>query len=193
MLPPNADFFRATFHQQHSEQAAVEDSDAEEIEDATLESEPESEVDEDLSLEMDDGRNANKVRVCVCLCFEAITIVDFSQSHINEQRWKEIVDSFVCHLQKDEMDMEHLATLERLRQSQRQDYLKVRKKKNNIQIVNICIVSTFSKICDHFVSLSLFLSHSGCISAGKCIWVSAGNGSPYERITWYLPLGIIQK
>ncbi|XP_055309806.1 ubiquitin-conjugating enzyme E2 Q2 [Sitodiplosis mosellana] len=84
MLPPNADFFRATFHQ-HSEQAAVEDSDAEEIEDATLESEPESEVDEDLSLEMDDGRNANK---------------------------------------KDEMDMEHLATLERLRQSQRQDYLK---------------------------------------------------------------------
>lgn len=63
MLPPNADFFRATFHQQHSEQAAVEDSDAEEIEDATLESEPESEVDEDLSLEMDDGRNANKVRV----------------------------------------------------------------------------------------------------------------------------------
>lgn len=60
LLPPNADFFRATFHQ-HSEQAAVEDSDAEEIEDATLESEPESEVDEDLSLEMDDGRNANKV------------------------------------------------------------------------------------------------------------------------------------
>lgn len=35
------------------------------------------------------------------------------------------------HLQKDEMDMEHLATLERLRQSQRQDYLKVRMKKSN--------------------------------------------------------------
>lgn len=28
-------------------------------------------------------------------------------------------------LQKDEMEVEHLATLERLRQSQRQDYLKV--------------------------------------------------------------------
>ncbi|XP_031637372.1 ubiquitin-conjugating enzyme E2 Q2 [Contarinia nasturtii] len=84
LLPPNAEFFKATVQQQ-CEQAAVEDSDAEEIEDATLESEPESEVDEDLSLEMDDGRNANK---------------------------------------KDEMDMEHLATLERLRQSQRQDYLK---------------------------------------------------------------------
>lgn len=29
------------------------------------------------------------------------------------------------NLQKDEMEVEHLATLERLRQSQRQDYLKV--------------------------------------------------------------------
>lgn len=61
LLPPNAEFFKATVQQQQCEQAAVEDSDAEEIEDATLESEPESEVDEDLSLEMDDGRNANKV------------------------------------------------------------------------------------------------------------------------------------
>lgn len=62
LLPQNGEFFKAAFHQ-HSEQAAVEDSDAEEIEDATLESEPESEVDEDLSLEMDDGRNANKVYI----------------------------------------------------------------------------------------------------------------------------------
>ena len=29
-------------------------------------------------------------------------------------------------MQKDEMEVEHLATLERLRQSQRQDYLKVK-------------------------------------------------------------------
>lgn len=66
LLPPNADFFKvsngASCDQQHQQQqAAVDDSDAEEIEDATLESEPESEVDEDLSLDMDDGRNANKV------------------------------------------------------------------------------------------------------------------------------------
>lgn len=57
LLPPNAEFFKVSV-----QQPTVEDSDAEEIEDATLESEPESEVDEDLSLEMDDGRNANKVR-----------------------------------------------------------------------------------------------------------------------------------
>lgn len=64
MLPPNAEFFKqvSNAQQQNEQQAAVDDSDAEEIEDATLESEPESEVDEDLSLEMDDGRNANKVR-----------------------------------------------------------------------------------------------------------------------------------
>lgn len=63
LLPSNADLFKASLNaqQQHDQQATVEDSDAEEIEDATLESEPESEVDEDLSLEMDDGRNANKV------------------------------------------------------------------------------------------------------------------------------------
>lgn len=61
LLPPNADFYKVSVQQQCDQQPTVEDSDAEEIEDATLESEPESEVDEDLSLEMDDGRNANKV------------------------------------------------------------------------------------------------------------------------------------
>lgn len=61
LLPPNVDFYKVSNSQQNEPQAAVEDSDAEDIEDATLESEPESEVDEDLSLEMDDGRNANKV------------------------------------------------------------------------------------------------------------------------------------
>lgn len=64
MLPPNAEFFKqvSNAQQQNEQQAAVDDSDAEDIDgDATLESEPESEVDEDLSLEMDDGRNANKV------------------------------------------------------------------------------------------------------------------------------------
>lgn len=33
---------------------------------------------------------------------------------------------FLFFEQKDDMEVEHLATLERLRQSQRQDYLKVR-------------------------------------------------------------------
>lgn len=37
----------------------------------------------------------------------------------------EIFFLFFFQLQKDEMELEHLATLERLRQSQRQDYLKV--------------------------------------------------------------------
>lgn len=65
LLPPNPEFFTQASNAQHNEQQAiVDDSDAEEIEDATLESEPESEVDEDLSLEMDDGRNANKVIHC---------------------------------------------------------------------------------------------------------------------------------
>lgn len=72
LLPPNAEFFKqvSNAQQQNEQQAAVDDSDAEEIEDATLESEPESEVDEDLSLEMDDGRNANKVRASYYKCFE---------------------------------------------------------------------------------------------------------------------------
>lgn len=50
--------------QKNNDQAsAIDDSDAEgdELEDATLESDPESEVDEDLSLDIDDGRNMNKV------------------------------------------------------------------------------------------------------------------------------------
>lgn len=62
LLPPH-EFFKLCNAQPSEQQAAVDDSDAEEIEDATLESEPESEVDEDLSLEMDDGRNANKVNM----------------------------------------------------------------------------------------------------------------------------------
>lgn len=62
LLPPHADFYKVNVQQEIDQPSTVEDSDADEIEDATLESEPESEVDEDLSLEMDDGRNANKVR-----------------------------------------------------------------------------------------------------------------------------------
>lgn len=50
-------------HKLNAAASAIDDSDAEEIEDATLESDPESEVDEDLSLDMDDGRNINKVSV----------------------------------------------------------------------------------------------------------------------------------
>lgn len=63
LLPPHAEFVKdlSAQHNHEQQQAAVDDSDADEIEDATLESEPESEADEDLSLEMDDGRNANKV------------------------------------------------------------------------------------------------------------------------------------
>lgn len=114
LLPPHADFFKVSNAQHNEQQAAVEDSDAEEIEDATLESEPESEVDEDLSLEMDDGRNANKVstHIHIYVCNRIIILVELTT-------WILILK------QKDEMDMEHLATLERLRQSQRQDYLKV--------------------------------------------------------------------
>lgn len=43
------------------EQQSIDDSDADEIDDAAGESDPESEADEDLPLEMDDGRNASKV------------------------------------------------------------------------------------------------------------------------------------
>lgn len=92
LLPPHAEIVKdlCAQHQIDQHQAAVDDSDADEIEDATLgkencffghcidvfiivtktgsfrllsESEPESEADEDLSLEMDDGRNANKVSI----------------------------------------------------------------------------------------------------------------------------------
>lgn len=40
-------------------------------------------------------------------------------------------------LQKDDMEVEHLATLERLRQSQRQDYLKVSSFFNCYKFVNV--------------------------------------------------------
>lgn len=62
LLPPQPELVKDINHQQNvQQQAAIDDSDAEEIEDVIGESEPESEADEDLSLEMDDGRNANKV------------------------------------------------------------------------------------------------------------------------------------
>lgn len=79
LLPPNAEFYKlvSNAQQQNEQHAAVDDSDAEEIEDATLESEPESEVDEDLSLEMDDGRNANKV-----CAFNAKPVFQISGKHL---------------------------------------------------------------------------------------------------------------
>lgn len=56
----------------------------------------------------------------------------------------------------DEMGVEHLATLERLRQNQRQDYLKVGR---------CCFVSLFS--CRSNVDVSLF-----CFCAAVVIWLS---------------------
>lgn len=55
------DFTENSTANRSQEQHSIDDSDADEIEDAVGESEPESEPDEDLPLEMDDGRNANKV------------------------------------------------------------------------------------------------------------------------------------
>lgn len=62
-LPAHMDITPPQHHKLNAAASAIDDSDAEEIEDATLESDPESEVDEDLSLDMDDGRNINKVSV----------------------------------------------------------------------------------------------------------------------------------
>lgn len=45
---------------------------------------------------------------------------------------------FRFNLQKDEMEVEHLATLERLRQTQRQDYLKVMQYKLNLLPLTKC-------------------------------------------------------
>lgn len=87
------------------------DSDQDEIEDPIGESEQESEGDEDLPLEMDDVRSTNKVSNL--------------PPHII-YTYKYIYSYFcISFEQKDDMEVEHLATLERLRQSQRQDYLKV--------------------------------------------------------------------
>lgn len=67
LLPPQPEMVRDFHIQQKAaieqQQAAIDDSDADEIEDAIGESEPESEADEDLSLEMDDGRSASKVSI----------------------------------------------------------------------------------------------------------------------------------
>jgi len=87
------------------------DSDQDEIEDPIGESEQESEGDEDLPLEMDDVRSTNKVRSNLHRLFYLFI-------YYNN-------DNFYSFKQKDDMEVEHLATLERLRQSQRQDYLKV--------------------------------------------------------------------
>lgn len=70
------------------------------------------------------------------------------------------------------MDMEHLATLERLRQSQRQDYLKVVLQTKN-HFDQSKLVKLMSMNC-FFVSIVLL---------GFCIWFSAGNRSFDERIT----------
>lgn len=118
-LPAHMDISPPQLHQ-IDQASGIDDSDceADEIEDATLESEPESEVDEDLSLEMDDGRNANKVNIVYSLVFFCV---------VEKPGIILLIELILLFSeQKDEMDMEHLATLERLRQSQRQDYLKVR-------------------------------------------------------------------
>lgn len=60
----------------------------------------------------------------------------------------------------DEMGVEHLATLERLRQNQRQDYLKVGEKR---------YIGIF------FVNINIY--------AGLSFWFSTSNRSSYERIT----------
>lgn len=69
-------------YKQIDQASGIDDSDCEgdEIEDATLESEPESEVDEDLSLEMDDGRNANKVNIPCFTVFVVVVVDCFSVS-----------------------------------------------------------------------------------------------------------------
>lgn len=61
--------------------------------------------------------------------------------------------------------MEHLATLERLRQSQRQDYLKV-----------LFQTKFFKHNFEYLISFFFYFS-------GICFWVSSSHGSPYERIT----------
>ncbi|XP_059223456.1 ubiquitin-conjugating enzyme E2 Q2 isoform X1 [Stomoxys calcitrans] len=104
-LPPPTS--SSSLNQQPAAQHQIEDieSDQDDIEDPIGDSEQESEADEDLPLEMDDGRSTNKV--------SGMFVVGPIESL-----------NFFYFLQKDEMEVEHLATLERLRQSQRQDYLK---------------------------------------------------------------------
>ena len=70
------------------------------------------------------------------------------------------------------MEVEHLATLERLRQSQRQDYLKV-----SIRV--ICIYTNIDVFILIVGSLILFFFNY----LGFCIWFRSSNRSPYERIT----------
>lgn len=87
--------------------AESEDGD-EDLEENISDDQEGSDLEEDLPLEMDEGKNTNKVRRCgECLLMGLVT-------HFCLSRF----------LQKDEMEVEHLATLERLRQNQRQDYLK---------------------------------------------------------------------
>lgn len=82
-------------------------------------------------------------------------------SDVEEDLQLEMEDS---RAKADEMGVEHLATLERLRQNQRQDYLKV---------------------SDLFISVISVISIES-FSLGFCVRFSSSNRSSNERITGYL-------
>lgn len=80
-------------------------------------------------------------------------------------------------LQKDEMGVEHLATLERLRQSQRQDYLKVMFifcMENSVQ--SLAWKLNYNFAYEYFNNLL-------CICVGFGVWICTSNRSSHEGIT----------
>lgn len=175
MLPqPMPGDFLSNYSNLNQEQQAIDDSDPDDIEDGVGESEPESEVDEDLPLEMDDSRNSNKVNERIGFPFFRVFPVCTTVTNSN------VVSMWIITLQKDEMEVEHLATLERLRQSQRQDYLKV------------IIRDQFTVAMDRMKTEA---NTNGIdvieFIAGLCIRFSASNRSFNERTAWYLSIGIL--
>lgn len=110
-LPPDLDNLTMSLQMPAGEMLVCNDYsndiDSDQEEEAANESEQDSENDEDLPLEMDDGRNISKVGRTTTTCSSAEN------------------DFFFFFKQKEDMDVEHLATLERFRQSHRQEHLKV--------------------------------------------------------------------
>lgn len=110
----------------------TESDEGEEMEEAVGESDQESEADEDLQLEVDDANNTSKVS-------------ETDENMYNQLSNYHSLFFWIPPIQ-DDMEVEHLATLERLRQTQRQDYLKVSPTCNLSGSINVKLIPILTNL-----------------------------------------------
>jgi len=83
----------------------------------------------------------------------------------------------------DDMGVEHLATLERLRQNQRQDYLKV----SSSQMVHFILQENSQNSVCYLSAMTMVVQLLNLFS-GFSIWFGSGYRSINERVTRHLPI-----